>query len=108
MPSRYNRGPPEPIVASHYPQNLMINTSPLIRFAFTIRTRDGATVRKILIVSDSAENAKEKLEMMYPYCQIMETWHEGQPKGTLGSTSGRVTFENVADLLSQSEEGSSD
>jgi hypothetical protein len=77
-------------------------TSQLTRFGFKIRARNGATVEKLLILGRTVEDANNKLEQMYPCCEILSTWKEtepGKPGSFISHNVPKACFEEIADLI---------
>jgi hypothetical protein len=77
------------------------NSNPLIRYGFRIRSRNGITVEKLLIMGRDLDDARKKLGQMYPNCEILSTWQEipGRPGTLLNNNVPKGTFEDIADLI---------
>jgi len=66
----------------------------LNKFGFRIRAQNGAVIEKIMIHAQSEEDARAKLLRMYPRCEVLSSWTEGEPV-----TQTNKSFEDLADLL---------
>lgn len=66
----------------------------LNKFGFRIRAQNGAVMEKIMIHAQSEEDGRTKLLRMYPRCEILANWTEGDPV-----TQTHKSFEDLADLL---------
>ena len=73
----------------------------LIRFGFRIRSRNGTTVDKLLIMGRNSEDASRKLAQMYPACEILSAWQEmpGRVGTPLSNNVPKASFEEIADLI---------
>lgn len=79
----------------------MATPTTLIRYGFRIRSRNGTTVDKLLIMGRNSEDATRKLAQMYPSCEILSAWQEtpGRIGTPLTNTSPKASFEEIADLI---------
>ncbi len=66
------------------------------KFEFSIRTRSGQFIERIVIAGKDRENAEQKLKQMYHYCEIVRC----EPQG---ATSRRqaTSIEDLASLTSR-------
>lgn len=67
----------------------------LKKFGFRIRAQNGALIEHLIIQAVDPESAREKLLRMYPHCEILSNWTEGN--GQPGP-SGK-SFEDIADII---------
>jgi hypothetical protein len=44
----------------------------LTKFSFRIRTRSGTPVENLMIQAQNQAQAEQRLQQMYPYCEIVE------------------------------------
>lgn len=72
----------------------------LTRYGFRIRVRNGIIVEKLLILGKDVDDASNKLKQMYPHCEVLSHWQEGQA-GAPGNPAAKATFEEVADLINR-------
>ena len=69
--------------------------SPLTKYAFRIRTRDGLVVSNLLIHGRAEDDAQRKLRQIYRDCEILECiCHQGAERRLTAN------FEDVLNLIS--------
>lgn len=78
----------------------MTQANNLTRYGFRIRVRNGIVVEKLMILGKSLEDAQAKLGQMYPHCEVLSSWQEGQA-GIPGNAAAKATFEEVADIINR-------
>ena len=44
----------------------------MLKFTFSLKTRDGQPVEHIVIAAHDREDAERKLRQMYQYCEILQ------------------------------------
>lgn len=70
------------------------------KFYFSIRTRDGLPIARLMILGSDQEEAERKLKQMYRFCEIVSCASDNQAMGI----KGRNTFINgVASFLAKQE-----
>ena len=69
---------------------------PMTKYGFRIRTRDGLVVDRLMIPGDDLDDAKRKLRQIYRDCEILECvcHREGHAPAIDG-------FEDVANLITR-------
>ena len=66
------------------------------KYGFRIRTRSGAIVDNLSIFGRDESDAERKLRQIYQGCEILEA----KRQAVSSPRNGPVTFEDVADLIS--------
>ena len=69
----------------------------MLKFTFSLKTRDGQPVAHIVIAAHDREDAERKLRQMYRNCEIVHC--EEQHAETRSSES--MSFEDVMTLISK-------
>ena len=70
------------------------------KFCFSIRTRDGLPIARLMILGKSQEEAERKLKQMYRFCQITSCASDHQVK----AIKGQDTFiEGVSSFLAKQQ-----
>lgn len=70
------------------------------KFCFSIRTRDGLPIARLMILGSNQEEAELKLKQMYRFCEIVSCASDHQ----VMAIKGRNTFINgVASFLAKQE-----
>lgn len=64
------------------------------KLGFRIRAQNGAIIERVLIQAATEEDGRSKLLRLYPRCEILSNWIEGEPV-----TQTNKSFEDLADLL---------
>ena len=78
----------------------MTTPTPMLRYGFRIRVRNGAVVEKLLILGRDEADARRKVMQMYPHSEVLNSWQEGQP-GIPGNAAAKATFEEIVDLINR-------
>lgn len=69
----------------------------MLKFVFSLKTRDGQAVDNIVIAGSDQGDAERKLRQMYHHCEI--TRCEEKPDD--GRTSQTMSFEDILTLISK-------
>ena len=70
------------------------------KFCFSIRTRDGLPISRLMILGSNQEEAERKLKQMYHFCEIVSCTLEHQ----VTVKKGQNTFFNgVSSFLAKQE-----
>lgn len=69
----------------------------MVKFDFSIRTRDGQKVDNLLIGGIDQQDAERKLKQMYHYCEILHC--ETKDGGV--NQSGSTSVEDILSLISK-------
>ena len=70
------------------------------KFCFSIRTRDGLPIARLMILGKDQDEAERKLKQMYRFCEIVSCASDHQVK----ILKGQNTFiEGVSSLLAKRE-----
>ncbi|HUX90520.1 MAG TPA: hypothetical protein VMV48_07490 [Gallionellaceae bacterium] len=69
----------------------------MLRFDFSIRTRDGQRIESLVIGGVDQQDAERKLNQMYRYCEILRC--ESKERGVKKSESNSV--EDILSLISK-------
>lgn len=67
--------------------------TPLSKYVFRIRTKNGVLVENLQIAAESLEAAEKNLKQMYVKCEIIGVTHANQQLSSLPS------FEDVLNLI---------
>lgn len=71
----------------------------MIKFEFSLLTKDGQKVDSILIAAKDQGDAERKLRQMYRYCNIVSCEAKGED---VGNRSGQaVSLEDILTLISK-------
>lgn len=68
----------------------------MLKFDFSIQTRDGQKIESIVIAGRDREDAERKLRQMYRHCQIIRCGIKGD--GRLGQST---SVEEILSLISK-------
>lgn len=66
-----------------------------VKYIYQIRSRNGVVVNNLQIYGRTEEEARQKLEQMYRYCEVIES-----SVAQVGH-SGHVSYEDVMDTISK-------
>ncbi len=66
------------------------------KYSFSIRTRDGLLIKRLMIAGRDQEDAERKLKQMYRHCEIVGSESHGQ-----GKRGQQDIIEEIASLLKQ-------
>ena len=69
----------------------------MLKYVFSLKTRDGQTVEHISIAARDQAEAEHKLRQMYHHCEIVRC-EELQPEIRQGET---MSFEDIMTLISK-------
>jgi hypothetical protein len=69
------------------------------KFDFSIRTRDGQLVRRLIIAGRDQEEAERKLKQMYRHCEIVRCCGSHQQK--MNNPGQTNIIEDITSLLKQ-------
>lgn len=72
-----------------------MQTTPMGRYGFRIRTRSGAVVDNLLIHGQTESDAERKLRQMYVGCEIIES----QRLAAQAPRNQTISYEAVIDLI---------
>lgn len=70
----------------------------MVRFDFSIRTRDGQRIESLLIGGIDQQDAERKLNQMYHYCEILRCESKD---ATVGKLSDSTSVEDILSLISK-------
>jgi hypothetical protein len=68
------------------------------KFYFSIRTRDGLAIARLMISGESQEQAERKLNQMYRFCEIVSCASDHK---TLAIKGQNTFIEGVSSLLAK-------
>ncbi|MBI1174541.1 MAG: hypothetical protein GC139_04655 [Sideroxydans sp.] len=69
----------------------------MLKFSFSLKTRDGQTVDNIIIAARDLADAERKLRQMYRHCEIVNS-EEQRPDNLHSET---MSFEDIMTLISK-------
>ena len=69
----------------------------MLKFDFSIRTRDGQRIESLIIGGVDQQDAERKLYQMYRYCEIMRC----ESKDGLTKQSDSTSVEDILSLISK-------
>lgn len=75
----------------------MTRDKAMLKFDFSIRTRDGQKVDSLLIGGIDQQDAERKLNQMYRYCEILRC----EAKEVGGRQSDSTSVEDILSLISK-------
>jgi hypothetical protein len=75
----------------------MTRDKAMLKFDFSIRTRDGQKVDSLLIGGIDQQDAERKLNQMYRYCEILRC----EVKEVGGRQSDSTSVEDILSLISK-------
>jgi hypothetical protein len=80
----------------HVGKGVFMNSNPITRYAFRIRTRLGIVVDNLMIHGRDEFDAQKKLRQMYRGCEVIDcVCHRGSVRVPVNS------FEDVANLIAR-------
>lgn len=71
----------------------------MLKFDFSVLTRDGHKLPSIVIAANDEADAERKLRQMYHHCQIVRC--DVKQKEPMGSTTPPGSIENIITLISK-------
>lgn len=69
----------------------------MLKFDFSIRTRDGQRIESLLIAGNNQQDAERKLNQMYRYCEILHC----ESKETVPKQTETASVEEILSLISK-------
>ncbi len=69
----------------------------MLKFDFSIRTRDGQRIESLVIGGTDQQDAERKLSQMYRYCEIIRC----ESKDGSGKQSDSTSIEDILSLISK-------
>jgi len=69
----------------------------MLKFDFSIRTRDGQRVESLVIAGIDQQDAERRLNQMYRYCEILRC----ETKETVIKQSDSTSVEDILSLISK-------
>jgi len=69
----------------------------MLRFDFSIRTRDGQRIESLIIGGNDQQDAERKLNQMYRYCEILRC----EIKDGVSKSSDSNSVEDILSLISK-------
>jgi hypothetical protein len=71
----------------------------MLKFDFSVLTKDGQRVESVLIAASDLENAERKLRQMYRYCEILRCTPREED---ISSKAGQsISVEDILTLISK-------
>ncbi|TAJ79562.1 MAG: hypothetical protein EPO42_05755 [Gallionellaceae bacterium] len=71
----------------------------MLKFDFTVLTKDGQRVESIVIAAQDQENAEHKLRQMYRYCEIVRCGLKEEDAGNKQPQA--MSVEDILTLISK-------
>ncbi len=71
----------------------------MLKFDFTVLTKDGQRVESVVIAAQDQENAERKLRQMYRYCEIVRCGLKEEEGGNKQSQA--MSVEDILTLISK-------
>jgi len=71
----------------------------MLKFDFTVLTKDGQRVESVLIAAQDQEGAERKLKQMYRYCEIVRCTPKEDESGN--KISQAISVEDILTLISK-------
>ncbi|MDX8400537.1 MAG: hypothetical protein R8K20_09875 [Gallionellaceae bacterium] len=71
----------------------------MLKFDFSVLTKDGQRVESVLIAAQDQEGAERKLKQMYRYCEIVRCTPKEDESGN--KTSQAISVEDILTLISK-------
>lgn len=72
----------------------------MLKFDFSILTKDGQRVESVVIAAQDQETAERKLKQMYRYCEIVRSGTK-EGEGISNKQSQGVSMEDILTLISK-------
>lgn len=71
----------------------------MLKFDFTVLTKDGQRVESVIIAAKDQEDAERKLRQMYRYCEIVRGGIKGDEGGSKQTQA--MSVEDILTLISK-------
>lgn len=71
----------------------------MLKFDFSVQTKDGQRVESVVISGQSQEDAERKLKQMYRYCEIVRCTPRDEEVG--GKNAPASSIEDILTLISK-------
>ncbi len=73
----------------------------MLKFDFSVLTKDGQRVESVVISALNQEDAERKLRQMYRYCEIVRCSPKDEEGGGGGKMGQAVSVEDILTLISK-------
>lgn len=74
---------------------MMGKSEKLVKYIYRIRSRNGVIVNNLQIYGRTEEEARQKLEQMYMYCEVIES------RVAPLEHNGNFSYEDIMDVISK-------
>lgn len=71
----------------------------MLKFDFSVLTKDGQRVESVMIAALDQDSAEKKLKQMYRYCEIVRCTPKGEDG--VGKASQAASIEDILTLISK-------